>query len=169
MFTLGVGPKILYTAKFRKCVGNIFNSDRKIERGDAPDALFFSDHNYLDFGLKIKMDSEDMLTVRFLPKGVHGPFRIMTVTFFNKEPKHPRRIGTKYPIVSPEGKLIYDFNGRFAIDSVKNTALTNRLGGRTIGSVRKTGKNLLEIDLRFPHDPLWILGIGMAAFLCKAK
>jgi hypothetical protein len=95
--------------------------------------------------------------------------RKLYVTFFGQDEKVPPRFVSKNPKLSPEGKIAHDFDGRFAIDSVKNVVLAAKPDGPGLISVRKAAEDVLELEVRFDPDPLWIFAIGISSFLAKAK
>ena len=60
---------------------------------------------------------------------------------------------------------LLDFNGKFAMKSVKNCILDGEgLKGAVI--IRKTMKDDIEVEIHMPIDPLYIMMFGLTVYMC---
>jgi hypothetical protein len=161
----------LFTAKFKRSRLSIFNGDKSPRLREQPDAIVLVARNFCDFSFRKSFASKEILTVRFA--SISHPSenaRKMAVNFFVEVEDLPgRKLISKNPKLNDDGKVIHDFEDELAIDSVKNAVLVAQTKGPSLVLIRKMKKDILEIDVRFNHETIWIFVIGIASFLCKAK
>jgi hypothetical protein len=159
----------LFVAKFKKSQVAIFTADREPHLRATSDAVMLVANETRDFSLR-KSATEDILTIRIMPAALPVEnARKLTVNFFVEQPGLPARLVSRNPKLNPDGKVVHDFDGKFAIHSVKSAVLVARQDGPPLAYIRKTGKDALDIDAMFPHEPLWIFAIGIASFMTKVK
>ena len=172
MFALFEGSNQLYSAK---CKSNnpksvFIMKGSKIKHGETADALILVGNNSSDFSLRKNINSGDeIMSVRFAQPKISNTFRKMNIIFFAPKEGTPARLRNKNPALNLDGNPEYDFEGRFAIESTKNTILVPQNDGPNMLLIRKTGKDAIEIEARFEHDSLWIFTAGIASFLSKVK
>ena len=135
-----------------------------------------------EYILMIANDSRDF-SLRRSPTDGH---EIMVIRFTNAKPPvdnarrlavflnapkegTPAKLTSKNPRLNPDGVPVHEFRGRFAIDSVKNAVLVASADGPPAAMIRKIGNEALEIDIKFPHEPIWAFAIGIASFVTKTK
>ncbi|KAK8895801.1 hypothetical protein M9Y10_013686 [Tritrichomonas musculus] len=172
-FNFYIGDQQVYTAKCKTK-----NSDHVyIMKGNdahlssTADAIMLIGNDGSDFSLRKKEDlGEEILTIRILPpKTTADTSRKMTISFFSPLEGTPKKIFAKSPGLNPDGKIEHDFEGRFAVESIKNAVLVSKLEGPSLMFIRKTGKDAIEIEAKFKHEDLWIFSIGIASFMSKVK
>lgn len=172
-FNLYKGEEQIYTAKCKtKNAHHVYiMKGNEVHIKSTADAVILVGNDGCDFSLRKKEDlGDEILTVRILPpKTSADTTRRMSVCFFERIPGTPKKIFSKKPTVNPDGKIEHDFNGRFAIGSIKNAVLVSKPEGPNLLYIRKTGNNEIEIEPRFNHDDLWILALGIASFLSRVK
>lgn len=176
LFTFNEGSRHIYSAKCKgKNPHHVYikhgeNPD-KIDNGDTADAIIMIGNEGTDFSLrKSSNSSNEIMTIRITPARTSADTaRKMSVIFFEPRDGAPARLMSKNPCLNPDGKPEHDFEGRFAIDSVKNAVLVDKTKGPSLMFIRKTGKMAIEIEARFEHEDLWIFAIGIASFLSKVK
>jgi hypothetical protein len=124
-----------------------------------------------DFSFRQSAVSKELLTVRFAaPSNPVENGRKMFVNFFvNVEVVPSGKLTSRNPKLMPDGSVAHEFDGRFAIDSVKNAVLVGATDGPPLLLIRKVGIDVLEIEVRFRHEVIWIFAIGIASFLTKVK
>lgn len=176
LFSFLEGSRHIYSAK---CKGKnphhvyIKRGDKPddIKSGDTADAIIMIGNEGTDFSLrKSTNSSNEIMTIRISPARTPADTaRKMSVIFFEPRDGAPARLMSKNPSLNPDGKPEHDFEGRFAIDSVKNAVLVDKTKGPSLMFIRKTGKMAIEIEVRFEHEDLWIFAIGIASFLSKVK
>lgn len=174
-FTMSCSQQILYTA-LPSSKGNspkrVFINHYPSQKSDTADALLSITRGPTDnFSLTKSTDSNtEILTIQISPpKTTADTARKLTVNFLQMKEGTPARLMSKNPKLNPDGKPEHDFQGRFAIESVKNAVLIDRLNGPNMLYVRKAGKNEIEMEARFEHDTLWLFAIGIASFLSHIK
>jgi hypothetical protein len=159
----------LYNARFKKTRAEIVAAGKELGRGCVPDCILLTSSKLLDFGLRSELTGCEMLAIRFsFAKGPVENCRRMSVTIF-EDRTTPLRLVTRNPALGADGKVVHDFEGRFAVDSVKNAVLIMRSDGPAVVLIRKAGKNVIEIELRMQHEPVWAFAIAIASFLSRAK
>lgn len=176
LFSFFEGSRQIYSAK---CKGKnphhvyIKRGDKpdSINNGDTADAIIMIGNEGTDFSLrKSSNSSNEIMTIRITPARTPADTaRKLNVIFFEPRDGAPARLMSKNPCLNPDGKPEHDFEGRFAIDSVKNAVLVDKTKGPSLMFIRKTGKMAIEIEVRFEHEDLWIFAIGIASFLSKVK
>lgn len=172
-FHLYIGSELIYTAKCKtKSAHHVYimkGDDAHL--GSDADALILIGNDSSDFSLRKKKNlGSEVMTVRILPpKTTSDTTRKMTVSFFTPFEGTPAKIFTKKPCLNPNGKIEHDFEGKFAIESIKNAVLVAKHDGPKMMSIRKTGEDSLEIEPKFEHEDLWIFAIGIASFLSRVK
>lgn len=172
-FHLYNGSELIYTAKCKtKSAHHVYiMKGNDAHLGSDADALILIGNDSSDFSLRKKKNlGSEVMTVRILPpKTTADTTRKMTVSFFTPFDGTPAKIFTKKPCLSPNGKIEHDFEGKFAIESIKNAVLVAKHNGPKMMSIRKTGEDSLEIEPKFEHEDLWIFAIGIASFLSRVK
>jgi hypothetical protein len=158
-----------FTAKFKKSRVAIFSGERTPRLSETPDAIILVCREFTDFSLQKSPLSARVMALRFIPRGEENA-RKLTVTFFVDIDGLPGgKLTSKDPPLDANGAPAHDFQGRFAIRSVKNAILVATRDGPPLLEICKAGKNVLELDVQFPHDPLWVFAIGIGSFLTKVK
>jgi hypothetical protein len=169
-FTIATNDQPLYTGKFKKTQVLIFDAGKDPRSVENPDAVLLIANEQRDYALRKQVQSDDILTIRFLPP--ESPLdnaRKMFISFFKQDDCVPQRLVSKNPKLSADGKITHDFDNRFAIASVKNVVLSAKPDGPGMIMVRKAGPDALEVEVRFEHQPLWVFAVGMASYLTKVK
>lgn len=137
----------------------------------APEFIIVAANEDRDFSLrKSSTDPADLMFIRF--NRVRMPVdNARRASIFFQAPKDsgPLQLVTKNPTLNPDGKAVYDFGGRFAIDSVKNAVFAKDANGPPLLTVRKAGSDVLEVEMRFLHEPIWAFVVGVASFLSTTK
>jgi hypothetical protein len=168
-FRLEESETPLFLAKFKKSHVAIFTADREPHLRATADAVMLVADEMRDFSLRTSA-TEKILNVRIMPASLPVEnARRLTVSFFIEQPGLPTRLVSRNPKLNRDGKVVHDFDGKFAIHSVKSAVLVARQDGPPLSYIRKAGKDALEIDAKFPHEPLWIFAIGIASFMTKVK
>lgn len=128
-------------------------------------------NNTADFSLHEQTEyGDELISIRFKPQETSADtHRKMAVAIFKPLENAPVRLLSKLPGLDQDGKPFFDFEGRFSIESVKNAILIDRQYGPTLVMIRKAGEDVIEIEVRFPHDPIIIFALGIASFLTKVK
>lgn len=172
-FNLYIGNQQIYTAKCKtKSAHHVYiMKGTDVHLGSTADALILIGNDSSDFSLRKKKDlGAEIMTIRILPpRTTADTSRKMTVSFFAPLEGTPNKIYTKSPGLNQEGKIEHDFEGKFAIESIKNAVLVAKPEGPKMMFIRKIGENSIEIEARFEHEDLWIFAIGIASFLSKVK
>jgi hypothetical protein len=168
-FTIEQKRTKVFTAKFKKSRVSIFAGARTPRLSETPDAVMLVNRDLTDFSFRQNAVSKELLTVRFTPPS--NPVenaRKMVVNFFTSVEEVPSgKLTSRNPKLLPDGSVTHDFDGRFAIISVKNAVLVATSDGPPLLLIRKAGKDVLEIEVRFGHEAMWIFAIGIASFLTK--
>ncbi|OHS94470.1 hypothetical protein TRFO_11083 [Tritrichomonas foetus] len=172
-FSFFDGNKQIYAAKCKsKNAESVFiMKGKQVHLGETADAIILVGNEGSDFSLRKSSNSGDeIITVRIVPpKTPADTARKMAVTFFMPKDGTPARITSKNPGLNPDGKVEHDFEGHFAVSSMKNAVLVAKANGPNLVLIRKTGPDAIEIDVRFEHEDLWIFAIGIASFLSRVK
>lgn len=172
-FNFFVNEQHIYTAKCKTKKAHhvyIMKGDNA-HLGSEADAIILIGNKSSDFSLREKRDlGSEILTIRILPpRTTADTSRKMTVSFFSPLNGTPKKIFTKCPGLNHNGKIEHDFEGKFAIESIKNAVLVAKHDGPKMMFIRKTGDDSIEIEAYFKHVELWIFAIGIASFLSKVK
>lgn len=123
-----------------------------------------------DFSLRIGSENgQELMTVRFASPKANQITRIIFVSFFREMEGVPESIRSKQPTKSEDGKIIHDFEGKFAHESVKNTVLWDVQKQVNLVFFKKTGKNAFEVESRLPLEPVYLFGIALSCSLSKVK
>lgn len=123
----------------------------------------FSLHEKTEYG-------DELISINFKPQETSADtHRKIAVTIFKPLESSPSRLISKAPGLDPDGKPFFDFEGRFSIESIKNAILVENQGGPSLVMIRKAGEDMIEIEVRFPHDPIIIFALGISSFLAKVK
>lgn len=105
----------------------------------------------------------------FLKAEILKEYRQIIVNFFTPKKGTPPKLVSKPPRITHEGKVIHDFNGQFAYESIKNAALATSIHGPIVLCIKKVGADTLKIEPEFAHEALWIFAIGIASFVTKVR
>jgi hypothetical protein len=168
-FTFHENFVLLFQARFKKTKTQIYGAGKNMNRDSVPDCILLTSSKLLDFGLRSEVTGCEILAIRFsFARGPVENCRRMSVTIF-EDRMTPLRMVTRNPALGSDGKVAHDFEGRFAVNSVKNAVLIMKADGPAVALVRKAGKNVIEIELRIHHEPVWAFAIAIASFLSKAK
>jgi hypothetical protein len=153
------GWHLKYTAKFTKA-----KSDMPIF---APGSLEVGQMTYRHSlsHFTLREFNREILSVRFVgcPKGSFRP-RTMKCSFCNPSSTWPEELSTSDPQLLPTGWSL-DLGGEYCIPSIKNC----RLGyyGIPFVYIRKTHRDILEIESLEDADSLSLFALAIASFLCK--
>lgn len=169
IYTIKQGQNELpFYGKVQKSTVQIY-SDKQMKT--TPEFVLMIGNEFRDFSLrKSTTDANEIMLLRF--SNAKPPVdNARRLTVFMNAPKEggPVKITSKNPRLNPDGLPVHDFGGRFAIDSVKNAALIASADGPPVTMIRKIGNEALEIDVKFPHEPIWAFAMGIASFLTKTK
>lgn len=172
-FNFFEGSRQTYVAKCKtKKASNVYiMKGSEVHMGSTADALILIGNDGADFSLRKKVNSGDeIMTVRIVPpKTSTDTTRRMTVTFFFPCHGSPSKLVTKPPSLNHSGKIEHDFEGRTAIESIKNAVLIDKTNGAGKLFIRKTAKDAIELDAKFSHDKVSIFTVGIASFLSMVK
>ena len=91
--------------------------------------------------------------------------REVEIHFFNQPPSVPNTLLSKSPSIE-EGSWVLDLHSQNVVASIKNCSLEDS-NGRTFIIVRKTDKDILEIEARRDIDDLRLFAVAITSFLCK--
>lgn len=161
----------IYSAKYKhgkEMIPIIKGTDSNF---DGPmDSCVILGNKASDFDLRRKSKTGvEILAMRFYPSTKEDPHRRFVVTFFSPLENAPLRLFSRQPTVYNNGKLTFDFGGRFHHISVKNAILYEKKSSDDLLWIRKTGVDVLEIETAFPVEPLAVFGIGIGSFVTDVK
>ena len=137
----------------------------------TPDFVLVSTSNRRDFALRREaQDSDDLVVIRFADtrRGLDNARR-STIFFRQIENFGQLKLVALNPEKGPDGDIVHNFGGKFAMKSGKNAAFVAHRDGSPLVTVRKVAKDILEIDIQIPHEPVWVLAIGASVFVSKAR
>jgi hypothetical protein len=168
-FSIEDGPTKLFSAKFKRQRVRICAGERVPRLSEESDAIMIVGKDCADFSFRETAVSMEAMTLKFMsPANPAEIARKLDVSFHvDIEGLPGRKLISKNPKLNAEGKVVHDFEGRFAIDSVKNAVLAATVDGPPMLCIRKAGNDVLEMEARFPIEPKWIFAIGIASFLTK--
>jgi hypothetical protein len=134
---------------------SIFNNKQAPRLRDTPDGVLLVGNGMKGFGLRPAGEGEEILAIKFTADNLtSNALRTITISFF----------------VGDQGAPAHLFARESAQNlSVKNAEFVEKIQGQTLLSIVKDGKDSLKVEARFPHRPMWIFAIGIAAFLWKAN
>lgn len=169
LFTIREGKTEHFKAKAKKSAMSIWAVGKDMKTTN-PDYSMIIGSDEKDFSLrKSSATSDEIMLIRYAPaKGPVDNARKICVFFNVVKDGSPTRLLSRNPKLNPDGKAQHDFGGKFAIDSIKNAILVGTVDGPPLVMIRKAGKDVLELDVKFPHEPIWIFAIGLSSFLSKA-
>jgi hypothetical protein len=161
----------MFTCKYKKSRIYIFKAGRIPRLSEEPDAVMLVGCDFTNFSLRQSIASKELMTVQFgAPRAPSEHGRKVAINLFAAVGAQPaEKLISQNPTDMPDGSTAHAFDGRFAIESVKNTVLVSRRNGPPLVLVRKEGKNALEIEARCPHEAEWVFAIGIASFLAKVR
>lgn len=167
LFTLREGKTVHFNAKAKKSSVRIWAAGK--DANANPDYAMAISNDEKEFSLmKSSAASEEIMLVRYTSAKLPVDNARKVSVFFNVvKDGSPTRLSSRNPKLNPDGKAQHDFGGRFAIDSIKNAILVGTTDGPPLVMIRKAGKDVLEIDVKFPHEVLWMFAIGISSFLSK--
>jgi hypothetical protein len=169
-FSIDDGSRKLFTAKFKKSRVVIFAGERVPRLSENPDGVVLVGKGLMDFCYRQSAVSQEIMTIRVAPRSTPvDTARRMSVHFFIQVEGVSGLLVSRNPRLSEDGRAHHEFDGRVAMDSVKNAVLAAKGDGPPLLMIRKTGKDVLELDVAFKHDVPWIFAIGIASFLSKVK
>ena len=123
-----------------------------------------------DFSLRMgSLTGEEMLTMRFTPPEKDEYARKIIISFFSAKEGQPLRLFSRQPTLDQSKKLVYQFNGRFKLDSVKNAVLYEKRNKEDLMWIRKIRPDVLELNAAFELDHVAIFAIGLASFITNVK
>ena len=138
-------------------------------KGPSYACLAIGNHG-CDFSLRMgSLTGEEMLTIRFTPPEKNEYARKIIISFFSAKEGQPLRLFSRQPIQDQSKKLVYQFNGRFKLDSVKNAVLYEKRNEEDLMWIRKIRPDVLELNAAFELDHVAIFAIGLASFITNVK
>lgn len=170
-FSLFNVSEFLYSAKYKSGSDIIPIVKGQTVHVDGPmDACITVGNKETDFGLRMKSKTGDeLLVIRFSPPEANEIARKLVCSIFASGEDIPSRLFSRQPTVQNMGKLTFDFGGRFHIISVKNAVLYDKNGKENIIWIRKTGEDVLEIEVARNFDHLIVFALGIASFISSVK
>lgn len=81
--------------------------------------------------------------------------------------REKKRLISKDPSISNQGKYVLYFGGKLTIGSVKNTILIDEAEKFEVIGIRKIDKNSLEIDARNDYSEFIAFCVGMCSFIAR--
>ena len=161
----------LFTAKYKSGNDIIPIAKGSSVHVDGPmDACIIIGNKEMDFALRLNSkNGDEIFTVRFSPPDVDEIHRKMICNFFQNIQGYPTRLFSRQPTVESLGKFTFDFGGRFHLNSVKNAVLYEKKKLDNLVWIRKTGENVLEIEVSIDLDPLIIFTMGISSFITPIK
>ena len=96
--------------------------------------------------------------------------RIWNVSFLKGTETFPKtevELKSRLPTKTSKGQYILFFGGRLAIPSIKNCTLIQQNTKEEVIGIRKTDKDIIEVDARNDYTPIQIFFLGAIAFLSK--
>ena len=154
-----MSKKILFEAKQKQKSPNVFEIFT-VGSVDVVAALVIGSNEY-SFR-KYNQRGPELLTIKFQPTQRHL-FRSAVVNFmFSSSDKKPQRLRSRDPPLNSDDKPVYNFSGKFYIESIRNMILYSRHQDKDYIAVRKTDTDELQIDTMFRANILWLVAISLA-------
>lgn len=134
---------------------------------NQPQAVLLVANNNCDFSLrKDNKLGQELLTLqyrRFTTEGAHP--RHLTAYFFGQNDDIPNKLENVDPEFRDDAWSV-DLNTNEAMSSIKNCKLENDEHQPYV-YIRKTQKEVLEIEIREEIDDMYVFALGISSFLCK--
>jgi hypothetical protein len=167
LFSLRLDGAVRLSAKFKDGGQNAIPiaSGTDVHLGsDSWDGVLLHGNGFSDFSLRTNSRTgREVLSLQFRTAAARRVPRTLSAFFFSQPPSCPPRLTSADPTETDAGWIL-DIGREDALTSIKNCRLEAH--GRPYVYVRKTAKNVLELEAKAVIDELAVFAIAIGSFLC---